>query len=258
MSLDSEPFEIRRWHSPEYVESWMDNQSRESQRQALRKKLVSLLPFEPDQSPRVLDVVAGAGALSLEILGVYPNAQIVCQDFSKIMLGHARERLQQFSGRVTFVESDLKHPAWLQTIEETFDAVASSLVFHTVPTRVRKIYGEIFHMVKAGGCFLSGDHVAPPGPAVGRVYYKANLAAHQAMVKAETGLEKGLAEVEQELRERRRFRWASWSNRPQGLPSGAVTLLNHLEWLRQAGFDEVDCLWKDMRRAVIGGFKHRA
>jgi tRNA (cmo5U34)-methyltransferase len=203
-------------------------------------------------------VGAGAGALSLEILGVYPNAQIVCQDFSEIMLGHARQRLGQFSDRVTFVKSDLRRPAWLRTIEEPFDAVVSSLVFHTVPTRIREIYGEIFPVVKAGGCFLSGDHVAPPGPAVGRVYYKAQLTAYQAMVKAETGLEKSLSEVEQELRERRRLRRVSSSNRPEGISGRAATLAlaNHLEWLRQAGFDEVDCLWKDMRRTIIGGFRH--
>jgi hypothetical protein len=67
-----------------------------------------------------------------------------------------------------------------------------------------------------------------------------------------------ILEVERELRERRRLRRVSSPNRSEGISGRAATLAlaNHLEWLRQAGFDEVDCLWKDMRRAIIGGFRH--
>jgi tRNA (cmo5U34)-methyltransferase len=256
MTIDSEPFEVHRWQSPEYVESWIDNQSRETERRFLRKKLVSLLPFEPDASIRVLDIGAGAGGLSLEVLGVYSKAQITCQDFSETMLTHARQQLLQFSDRVTFVKSDLQDSEWTKVVEGKFDAVISSFVFHTVPNRIREIDSEVFHLVELGGCFLSCDHVAPPGPMLEKAYFKSRLTAYQATIKAETGVEKSLAEVEQEWREQRQLREGSFPHRIRNTSIRTTNLMNQLDWLSQAGFDEVDCLWKEMRRAIIGGFKH--
>jgi tRNA (cmo5U34)-methyltransferase len=256
MTIDSEPFEVNRWHSPEYVESWMANQSRETERQFLRKKLVSLLPFEPDASIRVLDIGAGTGCLSLEVLGAYSKAQITCHDFSDTMLTHARQQLLQFSDKVTFVKSDLQDPEWTKVVEGEFDAVVSSLVFYTVPDRIPEIDSEVFPLVKAGGCFMICDNIAPPGPMIEKVYFKSRLIAYQGIIKAETGIEKNLANVEQELREQRRLREDSFPHRIRNTSIKAINLMNQLDWLKQAGFDEVDCLWKEMRRAIISGFKH--
>ena len=255
MTLDSESFEVQRWHSPEFVESWMTDETREAWRRTLRKKLVSMLAFEPEATIRVLDVGAGTGGLSLEILGNYPKAHMVCQDFSEAMLAHARQKLKSFSAQVTFVQSDLQDPAWLRLIEGTFDAVVSSLVMHTVPNRTREIYRELLDKVNPGGCLLTGDVFAPPGPILEKAYLKARILAYQATIKAETGVVKSLAEIEQDMKERRRIRESSFPHRVRNRPVGFFTIMNHLEWLRQAGFDEVDCLWKDMHPAIIGGFR---
>ena len=256
MTLDSEEFEVSRWHSPEYVESWMADRTMGTQRRLMQKKLVSLLPFKPEDTIRVLDVGTGAGALSMEVLGAYPKAQLVCHDFSETMLAHARQQLARFSERVTFVKSDLRDPAWPQVIEGAFDAVVSSFVMHTVPNRVRDIYREVSGLIKPGGCFLACDMFAPPGTMLEKAYRTARLIVYRDTIKAETGVEKNLQEVEQELRERWRQRHAALPGRVRNRPVRTATLINHLEWLGQAGFDEVDCLWKDMRRAIIGGFKH--
>jgi hypothetical protein len=32
------------------------------------------------------------------------------------------------------------------------------------------------------------------------------------------------------------------------------TLADHLLWLREAGFDAVDCFWRQERHAIVGGF----
>jgi hypothetical protein len=37
----------------------------------------------------------------------------------------------------------------------------------------------------------------------------------------------------------------------------AATLADHLRWLTDAGFSEVDCLWKDGRQALLVGVTPR-
>jgi tRNA (cmo5U34)-methyltransferase len=256
MTLDSEKFEVNRWHSPEYVESWMADRTMEAGRRIVQKKLISLLPFEPEATIRVLDVGTGTGALSLAILGTYPKAQLICHDFSETMIAHARQQLEKFSEQVTFVKSDLRDPAWPNVIEGVFDAVVSSFVMHTIRDSTRETYREVFSLVKRGGCFLTCDIFPPPGTMFEKTYLKARLIAYQDRIKVETGVEKNLQEVEQELHERRRNREAAFPGRVRSRAVRAPTFINHLEWLGQAGFDEVDCLWKDMRQAIIGGFKH--
>jgi len=244
VTTNSQSFEYHRWHSPEYVESWATRATTEASRRPLRKKLVSLLPFERAAIIRVLDVATGAGALSLEILSAYPNARVVCHDYSEAMLTRARQELAQFSKQVVFVKSDLLEPMWTQVIEGTFDAVVSSFALHDLTKRVKEIFGEVFALVKPGGCFLNCDYVAPPGPVLEVAYFKAELTTHQATIKKEMGVDKSYEELEKEFHDR------------QHRLLSPPTITNELEWLVQAGFNEVDCLWKDMRRAILGGFKH--
>jgi tRNA (cmo5U34)-methyltransferase len=166
------------------------------------------------------------------------------------MLSHARRRTKRFSRKISFAISDLRNSDWAHEIEGNFDAVVSSLVLHNIrdALRIREIYGEIHSLTKPGGCFLCGDLVAAPGPITGRAYLKARLAVYQLAIKKRTGIEKSLEELEQE-----------WGDRRPGhgaYPHGAPTLIDQLMWLEQAGFDEVDCLWKDTRRAIIAGFRH--
>ncbi len=260
MTIDSGPYDLHRWQTSEYVDSWFADQSRQRSYQLPREKLVSLLPFQPEDIIRVLDIGTGDGALSLEVLGAYPKTQLVCHDFSVTMLDRARQRLAQFLEAVTFVKGDLRDPAWTYGIEGKFDAVISSIAIHNVaegnqglPERIREIYGEVFGLVKPGGCFLNYDLVTAPGPVVQRIYRKERSAADQARLKADMDTEKSPQELEQKLPEQR-----SGSLPEQvgvGSP-GARDILNQMEWLKQAGFDEVDCLWKDTRNTIIGGFRH--
>ncbi|MBI3931759.1 MAG: class I SAM-dependent methyltransferase [Chloroflexi bacterium] len=257
MTISSEPYKLNQWQTSDYVDSWLADQPAQSGYQPAREKLVSLLPFEPGDIIRVLDIGTGDGALSLELLGVYPKAELVCHDFSETMLERARQRLASLSAAVRFVKGDLRDMAWTQAIEGQFDAVISSIAIHNVaegsqgaPERIREIYNEVFGLVKPGGCFLNYDLITAPGPAVERIYYRERFINEQTRLKAIMGIEKSLQELEQEFQERRRGR-STRSSQP-----GARALMNQLEWLKQAGFDEVDCLWKETRSVIFGGFKH--
>lgn len=246
----------RRWQNPEHIDAWFADKPRQANHQRLRSQLVRLLPFAAGAAIRVLDVGAGDGALSLDILGVYPRAQMVCQDFSDTMLARAQEKLAAFPGQVTFVKSDFRDPAWTHSIPGTFDAVVSSVAIHNVtehtrtadPSRIRDIFAEVFPLVKPGGCFLDYDHVYAPGPVIEGIYRKVRVAA-ETDVKVEEEMGVQGAEVRQPQRDKD-------GPSPNFVEGISRTVQIHLEWLKQAGFDEVDCLWKEARFAIIGGFRY--
>jgi len=256
MNFDANSFEIQRWNSAAYVESWITNHEQEGGRKTLRRKLVDTLPFESVDSIRVLDVGVGGGALSQEILTHFPNAQIVCQDFSEIMLGHARQHLAKFANQVIFVQSDLSTPGWIKSISGTFDAVATSLVMHTVPGRVKDIYQEIFNIVKTNGCFTIGDNIFTPGPTMRKVYMKMRLDNLRKALNGEKGIEANPEEIERRMQIRQHRRSGEDQERVRNPLRTNLTLESQLEWLKAVGFNEVDCPWKEMQRAVIVGIKH--
>jgi tRNA (cmo5U34)-methyltransferase len=234
----------------------MADKGMEAGRSLWRHRLLSFLPFESTASIRLLDLGTGTGALSLEILNRYPNVSLTCLDFSEAMLSHARERLEKFKGKVTFVKSNLQNSGWSKAVDGTFDGVISSFVTHTIPDKIKTLYREIFGLVNSEGCFLSCDVFPPPGPVLERIYHKYRLIERQYGIKMKTGVEKTIPEVEQLLVERREGYKAFFKGNNRILSIGSPTVMNHLEWLKEAGFDEVDCLEKHTRNAIIGGFRH--
>lgn len=252
MMSNSESNRDERWKSAEHVTSWIANRAPEVERAPLRKRLVSLLPFEPGAEIRVLDLGTGTGLLSLEVLNAFPNSRVVCHDFSEAMLDNARENLAKFAGRVSFCNSDLRAPAWRQAINETFDAVVAGFTLHSVPERIQAIYGEVFGLVKPGGCFMTCDNVSAPGTVTARLYREERHAVHRENLQAELGPDKSIETLEKERRERE----SAPARQTMRTLEVNYTLAEQMDWLREAGFDEVDCLWKDMRRAIIGGFRH--
>ncbi len=172
------------WHSWEYVDRWISTDaSRDAQRKPLLQRVASLILRPTNVAIQVLDVGAGYGALSEQVLERFPRAHLVCLDYSEPMFAHARERLDWASQRVSFVRGDLMEPAWTERLSGPFDAVVSAIAIHNVrhPERIRAIYGEIVDLVKPGGTFLNCDLIFGREPAT---------LEHQLGWLREAGLEK--------------------------------------------------------------------
>lgn len=237
-----------RYLRPEFVEFWLSDKTMEESRSLWRNRMLSYLPFESNENIKVLDLGAGTGALSLEILKRYPNARLTCLDFSEVMLEHAEENLKAFKEKVTFVQGNLQEPGWSKNLG-TFDAVVSSFVTHTIPNQIKAVYGEVYRAIEPSGCFLSCDIFPPPGPAFQTIYHKAHMADHQHREKTQTD-----PEIESQFhKHREKYRaFLRDEDRAPGFSS-----IEHLHWLSETGFAEVDCLEKHAWNAIIGAFKHK-
>jgi len=139
-------------------------------------------------------------------------------DFSKIMLAAARRRLAEEES-FELVEHDLAEP--LPALG-SFDAVVSSFAIHHLEhERKRSLYREVFDLLEPGGVFANFEHVAS---ATQRLHLEF-FAAIGEPIENEDPSDR-LLDVETQL-----------------------------GWLRELGFDDVDCYWKWLEMALLIGVK---
>jgi SAM-dependent methyltransferase len=153
------------WDSPEYVSDWAAGQDRkERARQEPFRVLAETIPYDKYLPIKILDVGAGYGALTQFLLGHFPNATAVCQDGSAEMAKLGQQRMQHLEGRFKYVLADFSEPGWTRKLIGPFEAVVSAIAIHNAgsPKIIERIYGDIFPLVKKGGCFINFDRERPP------------------------------------------------------------------------------------------------
>jgi tRNA (cmo5U34)-methyltransferase len=172
----------------------------------------------PRNARRILDLGTGDGRLLALLLVDRPQMLAVGLDFSELMLEGARKRFVD-DGRIELVEHDLAEP--LPALGR-FDVVASSMAIHHLEhERKLALYGEVFELLEPGGVFANFEHVAS---ATHRLH-AAFFAAIDEPLEHEDPSDR-LLDVETQL-----------------------------GWLREHGFDDVDCYWKWLEMALLVGVR---
>jgi tRNA (cmo5U34)-methyltransferase len=176
----------------------------------------TLLECLPERMNRVLDLGSGDGRLLGLVLLARPNVSAIALDFSTAMLVRLRGRYSG-TGNVQVVDHDLQNrlPQFGK-----FDAVVSSFaIHHLTHERKRALYAEIFAALNPGGVFCNLEHVASSTDAL-----------HGKFLES-----------------------IQWPNED---PSNKLLDLHQqLVWLREIGFQDVDCLWKWRELALMVGTK---
>lgn len=255
---ESDPSGIHDWHSDEYVRQWLDVNTVHD-RGRLLQRIVHLIPFDPDEPIRVLDIGGGWGPVTSAVLETFPHAQVVLHDFSEPMFAEARRRLAEYGDAVSFHRGDLMAPTWVEGLEGPFQAVVSHIAIHNVrfPDRIRAIYQEIFPLVAPGGCLINLDHPGS-GELVGRASRHAQRLDRRHQLYEETGRWASLSDLPASSRYGRNPQAHGQANREdlERLRNHEpATVANQLRWLHEAGFDEAECFWRDGRDVLIGAFR---
>jgi tRNA (cmo5U34)-methyltransferase len=193
--------------------------------------ILELLPFAQGDRFELLDLGAGTGFLSAMIAEAFPKARLTLFDLTPEMLAIARIRLKSLGKRVRFVTADLA----AETASKTYDAVVSALaIYHLPDGGKRHLFGDIFKYLTPGGVFINGDQVAGETAAIDRRCRELWTKRVRELKVAERTL---AAEVERMKRD---------------LPA---TVGQQLAWLREAGFVEVSCTYRNQIFAVLSGTK---
>lgn len=164
------------WHSRTYVDRWIsEDVTRDDERRPRLRKMLAAAPFAKSAVIRVLDVGAGYGVVTEEVLRAFPKAVITWQDYSVPMRAQAKKRLRPYGKRVRYVVSDLSRPGWVKELEGPFDLIVSGIALHNLRDKklIFRCYKDIRGLLAPKGCFLDYDYFK----------YAGGLATHEAALK---------------------------------------------------------------------------
>jgi len=191
-----------------------------------------------------MDLGCGDGILGAAILGEYPSSRGALVDFSEPMLEQAREQLKEYSSQLTFMNLDYGDPAWLTEIKPqgSFDAIVSGYSIHHQPdARKRPIYEEIFSLLKPGGWFINIEHIAAESQLAVDLFNNHIIEARFAIEQKNRG-----RKTKQEIAD-------IFMNRPDKDANILLSVDTQCDWLREIGYEEVDCYFRIYELAVFGG-----
>jgi SAM-dependent methyltransferase len=193
-----------------------------------------------------LDLGCGDGILGAAILGRYPESRGVLADFSDPMLTQAQTRLNEFESQLTFANVDYSLTGWTESLQThaPFDAIVSGYSIHHQPdVRKRSLYAELFDLLKPGGWFINVEHVAPA-----TVHTTLLFDTH--IIDTQYALEvgRGGTQTRAQLAE-------VFHARPDKDANILAPVETQRQWLREVGFQDVDCYMRIYELAVFGGRK---
>jgi SAM-dependent methyltransferase len=206
--------------------------------------LVDLVPFGGGDVFRFVDLGAGTGTLTEQLLHRFRSARGVCLDGEPAMLELARAKLAPFAGRVEVQQADL-----LACQIPSCDLVVCSLVFHHVPPeRLVETLRRIARALRPGGCLLLMDQMTA-GPSWGARIGAQRRRLHDRHVAGWISVGRATS---QEID-------ARWDLKHRMKQQGLDVEYRHsaedlLDAMSGAGFAETGLVWRQFAMTILMGF----
>ena len=192
---------------------------------------IDLIRFPRESPIKVLDLGAGTGLMAAFIAYSFPNARITMVDISNEMLERARAHFELAGERFRFEVSDYG----VDRIQEKYDAVVSALsIHHLSDEQKRSLFDRIHGALNDGGVFVNAEQFRCATPERHQFHHERWVTRVRELGVDDRDLSAAL--------ERMKF-------------DRAATLEDQLEWMRAAGFRDIDCAYKNLIFAVYCGLK---
>jgi tRNA (cmo5U34)-methyltransferase len=180
-----------------------------------------LVPLDPGDEIKVLDLGAGTGLFSERILQKFPHATFVLYDVAPQMLDVARDRFKRHKNRFEFVVDDYRN---IRRVERVDLVISSLSIHHLDDADKRDLFRGIYHVLKNGGAFINIDQIRGETEHFRQLYWSSWLEkVRQAGAEEER--------IQDSIERRRKYDKDS-------------LLSDQLLWLHEAGFVNADCVYK--------------
>ena len=122
------------------------------------------------------------------------------------------------------------------------DLIVSGFSIHHQPdVRKREVYQEIFSLLRLGGWFINIEHVSSVAQ-INIDLFEHHYASARYAIEKQNGGTRTLQEVVEE-----------YSMRPDKAANILASTELQCDWLREIGYEEVDCYFRIFELAVFGG-----
>jgi tRNA (cmo5U34)-methyltransferase len=186
------------------------------------------LDLIPPRAKTICELGAGSGLMTRLLRDRYPTAHLHVIDFSAPMLDLAKARLGSDRG-ITWYQFDYA----TEPLPENLCSIVSSLsIHHLDDADKRSVFKKACAALKPNGVFVNADQVAGPTPALEARYQALWLQQVRAAGATEQQIEASLYRQQEDR---------------------CCSVQDQIVWLREAGFADADCWFKDSRFAVMAG-----
>ncbi|RPI15162.1 MAG: class I SAM-dependent methyltransferase [Ignavibacteriae bacterium] len=194
----------------------------------------------------VVELCCGDGLLAHAILEAYPGSKLTGLDGSEKMLTKASSRLKPFGDRFNPVVFDLASKAWRKNYSSINAVVSSFGIHHLTGEEKLVLFKDVYKMLAPGGSFIIADIIQPASEIANT--YAGNLwdkyvEYRSQELDGDTGFYKEFVKSEWNY-----FKYFDDYDKPS-------TIHEQLNWLKDAGFKNVDVFWMKAGHAIYGGIK---
>ncbi|MEH1884305.1 class I SAM-dependent methyltransferase [Nostoc sp.] len=195
------------------------------------KTAVEIIPGDWTAPLKVLDLGAGTGLYSGMVQSVFPNAEFTLLDLAPEMLEKAKFRFSKMGKSPQILIGD-----YIETdLGDSYDLIISALSIHHLSDFDKELlYQRIYDILKPGGIFVNADQILGKTADLEELYRQHWLDS----IRANGILEEDLKAAQKRMEYDR-----------------MATLDIQLRWLEAAGFQNVDCWYKNFSFAVFGGYR---
>jgi tRNA (cmo5U34)-methyltransferase len=219
----------------------------------VQRRILELLAESVEASEPFLlvDLGGGSGRLVEKVLERFANARVVLVDQSPAFLAIAAERLSRFSGRFELVEKRLQED-WSEALPGAPQAIVStSAIHHLLADEKRQLYAKCFAALAPGGLLINGDEFRPAEDAE----FLARLNRWDAHMKSAIADGRIPASFQATF-----DHWHERNIRNFGAPHKSgddcqETVEVQQQYLRDAGFTQVETPWQDEMWGILIGRK---